>query len=985
VSVSDLSGVNAAYVAQLLEEYLDAPASVPREWRSVFEAQARSTASPAPPPSAPAVGDGHRDSGGAGNGDPPANLTAAPGLPIAPPAASTQPVQRGVERSPPAEPATAPAPPAPAAVTDDELLGGVAAAMALVKAYRMHGHLSARLDPLGSEPMGDPALDESRLVPALTPGLQARIPARLLRLYVPGESLLEALPRLREVYTGSIAYEIEHISDHAERVWLRQAIESGRFRTPLEPAVRVALLERLSQAEGFEQYLRRAFIGQKQFSLEGLETLVPMLDEAIELAAEAGAYEVAIGMAHRGRLNALAHTVGRSYESILREFEGERSLDALVADPEGGTGDVKYHLPASGTRQTRSGAIDVTIVPNPSHLEAVAPVVEGRARAKQTDRSAGAGRHDSSVALPVLIHGDAAFPGQGIVAETLNLQSLGGYSTGGTLHLITNNQIGYTTDPADSRSTRYCSDLAKGFDVPIVHVNADDPEAALSAIRLALAYRAEFGHDFVIDLVGYRRFGHNEQDDAAYTQPLMVERINRQPTIGGRYTARLVADGVITEAEAVELGERVIQSLRDAHDRLRESVGGSAASRTSSPEPLERSSTGDAVVTAVPVERLQTIHDALSVVPDGFVMNEKLRRQHERRDEALREGGIDWGHAEALAFGSLLEEGIPVRLTGQDTERGTFGHRHLVSHDPRSGEPYAPIQHLGSATASIEIHNSPLSEYAAVGFEYGYSVAASDALVLWEAQFGDFVNGAQIVIDQFIIAGRSKWGQTTRLTLLLPHGYEGNGPEHSSARLERFVQQGAQDNIRIANCTTAAQFFHLLRRQALDVTARPLIVMTPKGLLRLKQASSSLDDLSAGAFRPVLPDLAAEPAEVRRLVLCSGKVYYDIVGHEERAGASAIAVARLELLYPFPLDALTAAVSAYPALEEIVWVQEEPQNMGAWRSIRHRLDEVARSSSALGGVTYIGRPWRAAPSEGYPTAHQREQDRIVRAALRRGA
>ena len=862
---------------------------------------------------------------------------------------------------------------------DETLLGGVAAAMALVKAYRMHGHLAARLDPLGSEPIGDPALDESRLVPALTPELQARLPASLLRLYVGGETLLEALPLLRDVYTGSIAYEIEYISDHAERVWLRQAIESGRFRQPLPAEERKALLLRLSQAEGLEQYLRRSFLGQKQFSLEGLESLVPMLDEAISLAAAGGAHEVVIGMAHRGRLNALVHTVGRSYQSILREFEGERSLDALVVDPEGGSGDVKYHLPASGTRVTPAGEIDVTIVPNPSHLEAADPVVEGRARAEQTDRSSGAGIHDPSVALPVLIHGDAAFPGQGVVAETLNLQSLEGYSTGGTLHVITNNQVGYTTDPTESRSTRYSSDLAKGFDVPIVHVNADDPEAALSAVRLALAYRAEFGHDFVIDLVGYRRFGHNEQDDASYTQPLMVERIHRQPTVRAVYAARLVDDGVIRSEEAEAFVAEVTSTLRAAHDQLKTSIkpGGAPAAV---PDPQLQATTGNAVSTAVAADRLSALNEQLLAVPPGFTINAKLAKQLERRRETLVEGGIDWGQGEALAYASLLEDGIPVRLSGQDTERGTFAHRHLVFHDPYTGETYAPIQHLPGAGASFEVYNSPLSEYAAVGFEYGYSVAAPDALVLWEAQFGDFVNGAQIVIDQFLVAGRSKWGQTSRLTLLLPHGYEGNGPEHSSARLERFLQQGAQDNIRIANCTTAAQFFHLLRRQALDATARPLIVMTPKGLLRLKQASSTLDDLSSGSFRPVIPDHEAGAA-VRKLVLCSGKLYFDIVGHDERPAAEHVAVARLEQLYPFPVEAVAELLEALPRLEEIVWAQEEPQNMGAWRSIRHRLDDAARSSSSVAGVTYVGRPWRASPSEGYPTAHQREQDRIVRVAL----
>lgn len=982
MSRADLSSLNAGYVAEMLESYLDAPASVPDEWRELFENDPEAVVGALP--GLAALMQEEHPNGGA----------SAPALPETRAATAGSDAVAASVGAPVPEPA-----PASSAETadrvhldedarngvvvhgtvDETLLGGVAAAMALVKAYRMHGHLAAQLDPLGSEPIGDPALDESRLVPALTPELQSRIPASLLRLYVEGETLLEALPLLRDVYTGSMAYEIEYISDHAERVWLRQAIESGRFRQPLDPDERRALLRRLSEAEGFEQYLRRSFLGQKQFSLEGLESLVPMLDETISLAAAAGAHEVVIGMAHRGRLNALVHTVGRSYQDVLREFEGERSADALVVDPEGGSGDVKYHLPASGTRRTDAGEIDVVIVPNPSHLEAADPVVEGRARAEQTDRSTGAGIHDPSVALPVLIHGDAAFPGQGVVAETLNLQSLEGYATGGTLHLITNNQVGYTTDPTESRSTRYSSDLAKGFDVPIVHVNADDPEAALSAVRLALAYRAEFGHDFVIDLVGYRRFGHNEQDDASYTQPLMVERIQRQPTVRALYATQLVKDGVVTEEEADGYVADVTATLRRAHEQLQAAIatGGPPAAVV---EVAPEATTGDAVVTAVAADRLRALNDQLLVAPPGFTINPKLAKQLDRRRGRIDEGGIDWGHGEALAFASLLEDGIPVRLSGQDAERGTFAHRHLVFHDPHTGETYAPIQHLPTAAASFEVYNSPLSEYAPLGFEYGYSVAAPDALVLWEAQYGDFVNGAQIVIDQFLVAGRSKWGQTSRLTLLLPHGYEGNGPEHSSARLERFLQQGAQDNIRIANCTTSAQSFHLLRRQALDATARPLIVMAPKGLLRLKQASSTLEEFATGSFRPVIPDPEVG-SEARRLVICSGKVYYDIVGHDERAHASHVAVARLEQLYPFPVDAVAELIRGLPQLEEIVWAQEEPQNMGAWRSIRHRLDDAARSSSNVAGVAYAGRSWKASPSEGYPTAHQQEQARIVRVAL----
>jgi 2-oxoglutarate dehydrogenase E1 component len=942
MAATESTGLNAAYVAQLRADFLDSPASVPDEWRRIFEADGNGSPAPvvAPRPADPE----------------PEGVTATPAV-AAPPSEATGPA---------AEPEV-----------DDELLAGIAAAMALVKAYRMHGHLAARLDPLGSEPTGDPALDETRLHPPLTPELQARIPASLLRLSVPGETLLEALPRLREVYTGSSAYEIEHISDHAERVWLRKAIESDRFRGERAAEERLALLRRLTQVEAFERYLRRSFLGQKQFSLEGLDVLVPMLDESIELAAAGGAHEVVIGMAHRGRLNALVHTVGRSYESVLREFEGERSYDALVVDPEGGSGDVKYHRPASGTRVTDGGEIEVTIAPNPSHLEAVDPVVEGWARAEQTDRTSGSGLHDPTVALPILIHGDAAFAGQGIVAETFNLQSLEGYATGGTLHLITNNQVGFTTDPMEGRSTRYSSDLAKGFDVPIVHVNADDPEAALAAVRLALAYREEFGHDFVIDIVGYRRFGHQEQDEAAYTQPLQAERIESQPTVRERYAKRLAEEGVLTHEDAERLVEEMVATLRSAHESLRASIAEPPAPPS---EPLPSAGTGDAVETAVDAERLRGLNEELLRVPEGFTVNPKLAKQLERRRETVVDGGIDWGQAEALAFASLLEDGIPIRLSGQDTERGTFSHRHLVLHDPHTGETVAPIQHLARASASFEVYNSPLSEYAPLGFEYGYSVSAPEALVLWEAQFGDFVNGAQIVVDQFIVAGRSKWKQTSRLTLLLPHGYEGNGPEHSSARLERFLQLGAQENIRVANCTTAAQYFHLLRRQALDAVARPLVLMTPKGLLRLRSASSSLEDLAAGRFQPVLDDSGADPNAVERLVLCSGKVYYDIVGHELREGAHAVAVARLEQLYPFPAVAVAETLRRYPRLREVVWAQEEPQNMGPWRSIRHRLEEAARETTAE-GVRYLGRSWKARPSEGYPTAHQREQDRIVRVAL----
>ena len=829
----EVDGLNAGFASALLEQYLENPEAVPSEWRALFESGASELVA-THPGLARLVELLQED----GNG----HVATAPAP--APPAA--------VAEAPPA-----PAEPvAPAA--DKTLLGAVAAAMALVKAYRTHGHLAARLDPLGSEPVGDPSLEPERLEPKLTPELQQLIPADILRVHVPGETLADVLPRLRQTYCGTSAYEIEHISDHEQRVWLRSAIESGRYRQPLMPDERRRLLERLTEVEGFERYLRRAFLGQKQFSIEGLDVMIPMLDEAIQLAAEEGAHEVVFGMAHRGRLNVLAHVLGRPYETILREFEGERTLEAVVSDPEGGTGDVKYHLGAEGSRQTPSGDITLTLASNPSHLEAVDPVVEGRTRAEQTDRSSRTGYHDSSVAMPIQIHGDAAFPAQGVVAETLNLADLSGYSTGGTLHLIANNQIGFTTDPADGRSTRYSSDLAKGFDLPIVHVNADDPEAALAAVRLALAFRRRFCTDVVIDLVGYRRHGHNEQDEAAYTQPLMAARIERQPSVREQYEQELVDEGVVSQEEADAMAAEVDARLKEAHERLKTTFG-QGVPAVAYEGRIPASSRAE-IVTAVGADRLRALNDELLAVPEGFTVNPKLAKQLERRREALDQGGIDWGQAEELAFASLLVEGIPIRLTGQDTERGTFSHRHLVLHDAENGQAYTPVQNLREATASFEIHNSPLSEEACLGFEYGYSVAAPEALVAWEAQFGDFVNGAEVAIDQFIVSGLSKWGQTSRLTLLLPHGYEGNGPEHSSARLERFLQLAAQENIRIANCTTAAQYFHLMRRQALDPSARPLIVMTPKGLLRLKQAASELRELAEGSFQPVIDDPAADPA-----------------------------------------------------------------------------------------------------------------------------
>jgi 2-oxoglutarate dehydrogenase E1 component len=929
--------LNSGFVQELFAKYLASPEAVDPAWRAVFEQAPEELVE-----SSPLVQRVRQLYPDGGNG-----------------ASATAPAE---QEAPPL------------------LLGAVAAAMALVKAHRMHGHLAARLDPLGSEPVGDPALEPERLEPRLTEDLMRRIPAKVLRVHVPGETLADALPHLRETYCGTMAYEIEHISNHEERVWLRTAIESGRYRKQLSPDEKRALLRRLTEVEGMERYLRRAFLGQKQFSIEGLDVMVPMLDQAIELASADGAREMVIGMAHRGRLNVLAHIVGRPYDVILREFEGERALEALGADPEGGSGDVKYHLGALGVRKTENGDVRITLASNPSHLEYVDPVVEGETRACQTNHGTREWTHDPRSALAALIHGDAAFPGQGVVAETLNLQSLPGYATGGTFHVIANNQIGFTTDPNEGRSTRYSSDLAKGFDNPIIHVNADDAEAAIAGVRLAMAFRERFRKDVVVDLVGYRRFGHNEGDEPAYTQPLMYKRIENHPTVREQYAAALIAERILSQEEADELVENVQTAIKEAHERLREAI----AAGTSTAEEERRPGRGsDAPVeTAVPVETLLELNEQLLEVPEGFTIHPKLVKQLDRRRETVgEEGGIDWAQAESLAFGSLLTEGVPVRLTGQDTERGTFSHRHLVLHDYETGETFTPIEHLPNASAPFQVYNSPLSEMAALGFEYGYSVACPRALVLWEAQFGDFINSAQVIVDQFIVSGLSKWQQSSRLALLLPHGYEGNGPEHSSARLERFMQLAAQENIRIVNCSTAAQYFHVLRRQAVHSKPRPLILLTPKGLLRLKESTSFLDELAKGSFRPMLDDPSLDEDGRRRagrLIVCSGKIYYDIVGHEARKQAEGVAVARLEQLYPFPVASYDELLSRYPNITELVWTQEEPQNMGAWRAIRHRLEEGLPAEVEL---RYVGRPWRASPSEGYPTAHLVEQDRIVREAF----
>ena len=902
--------------------------------------------------------------------DPSVLAASAPKASLAPPVSADAPATSGSAIAQPPTP---------------ELLQAVQASTSLLKAFRTHGHLAADLDPLGAKPKGDPALDPETV--ALTPELMAQIPASILRIGVPGETLLEALPRMRAAYTGTIGYQFEHISSHQQRVWMREMIETGAHRKPLTKDEQRRLHDRLIDVFEFERFIEKAYLGQKMFSIEGLDAIVTMLDELSTLAIRGGAGEVVLGMAHRGRLSVLAHNVGRSPESIFAEFEGGKRIEdvkAVAAIPHGGTGDVKYHFGHQGSFENVDGEkIDVHLYPNPSHLEFVDPVITGATRFSQSEIDGSKITHDFKKAVPVVLHGDAAFPGQGVVAETFNLQSLDGYSVGGTIHIIENNQVGFTTDPTDGRSTPYAADMAKGFNVPIIHVNADDVEACSQAMRLAMAYRENWGRDIVIDVVGYRRYGHNETDEPAYTQPLMSANIKNHKPASQIYTEKLIEQKVVTPEEVEQVAEARRTSLKQTLDALREkmdsgvyedptvtNVGTGELDRSASPP----------VQTAVSEQSLRALNQALVEVPASFTIHRKLRKPLGRRTEAMDAGGIEFAHAEALALGSLLTDGVHVRMTGQDTERGTFSQRHLVLHDEKTGLKYAPIQHLADAKAPFELHNSPLSETACLGFEYGYASSKPESLVIWEAQFGDFANSGQVIIDSFIASGESKWGLTSRMTLLLPHGHEGAGPEHSSARMERFLSLAAEGNMRVANPSTPAQYFHLLRRQALIKKARPLVVFTPKGLLRAAAAASTLDQLTNEHFHFILDDpRATERREkIERLVLCSGRVYYDIDAADSRESAENVAVARVELLYPFAKEQLSNLIASYPNLKEVTWVQEEPSNMGAWSVMRRRLPSIMPDDLKL---SYIGRPERASPGEGYSVAHIREQERIVLTAL----
>ena len=842
----------------------------------------------------------------------------------------------------------------------------------LINAYRVRGHLLADIDPLRSREIANhPEMDLATYGLTIwdldrefwTGGLKGgdRMPLR------------EIIAVMRRVYCGKIGTEYRYISSPTEKYWIRGRIAAAASGAALEPGVRKSLLAKLIAAEEFERFLGTKFLGQRRYSVEGCETAIPLLDRLVEGAARRGVDEVVIGMSHRGRLNILANVVGNSAERIFSGFGGVVHPD-FPADE----GDVKYHQGARTTRRSESGRdIAVQVESNPSHLEAVDPVVEGVARAKQ-ERKAGHGPAAWKGVLPVLLHGDAAFAGQGMVAEVLNLSQLPGYRTGGTIHVVVNNQIGFTTPPSKGRSSVYSTDVAKINQVPIFHVNADDPEAAYRVLEIALDYRQEFHKDVVIDLIGFRRHGHNEGDEPTYTQPLMYRAIEAHPGVRTLYARRLVREGVLTQAEVQDLETRQLAIFEEALAAAKQ-----AALRSRPPASPASPGAHDTVVemeTGVSGDTLARIGRVLTTVPAGFHLNPKMVQQLARRAK-MAEGALplDWGTAEALAFGSLLLEGTPIRLSGQDSGRGTFSQRHALLHDTATGEIWGPLATLDPRQAPFECCDSPLSEFAVLGFEYGYSVEWREALVLWEAQFGDFANGAQVIIDQFIASAEDKWRETTRMGMLLPHGSEGQGPEHSSARIERYLQLCADGNMQICNVTTPAQYFHLLRRQMRQPQGKPLILFTPKSLLRLPAASSPLEALTTGGFRATLEDPGTGGrGSCERVFFCSGKVYYDLHAEQEKRGDRRTAIVRLEQLYPFPQERLKAALAALPAVREAIWVQEEPKNMGAWSFVHERSAEFLPGGMSL---RYVGRAASPSPATGNAAVHKQELEQFLAEAF----
>ncbi len=857
---------------------------------------------------------------------------------------------------------------APAA--SGEMLDKQAAVLHLVERYRLIGHLQSNLDPLSlSDPSPLPDLQPQHYQLG-TSDMETRFSTgNLAGLGM--ASLREILDMVQTVYCGPVGAEFMHVSDTEERRWLQTAFESAGMHARLETEEKRNVLERLSAAEGIERYLHTKYVGQKRFSLEGGESLIPMLDDLVQQGGGAGLKDIVIGMAHRGRINVLVNILGKSPERLFAEFEGDH------AHHSGGSGDVKYHMGFSSDVKTPGGNVHVALAFNPSHLEIVNPVVEGSVRARQERRDDSGGKQ----VMPVLIHGDAAFAGQGVVMETLQMSQIRGFHTGGTVHVVINNQVGFTTsDPDDTRSTHYCTDVAKMIEAPVFHVNSDRPEAVILVTRLALEYRMKFGKDVVIDLVCYRRHGHNEADEPAATQPFMYKKVRKHPTTRQLYADKLVRDEVLAEQDVKFMVDAYRDGLDKGQVRAHGVLGMIGHEYTVDWSKYADIDWSDASETGVERARLEKLAGFLTRLPDDFHVHARVKRiLGDRKKMAAGEIPMDWGFAESLAYATLVTEGFGVRICGQDSGRGTFFHRHAVLHGQEQDQHWIPLQHIAEDQADFTVIDSFLSEEAVLGFEYGYSTAEPDSLVIWEAQFGDFVNGAQVVIDQFISSGEAKWGRFCGLAMFLPHGYEGQGPEHSSARLERFLQLCAEHNMQVCVPSTPAQMFHMLRRQMRREFRKPLVVMTPKSLLRHKQSVSDLAEIEQGGFQWLIDEVDELDAnKVTRLVFCSGKVYYDLLAERRERELTHVALIRIEQLYPFPIEQYAEAISKYKKASDIIWCQEEPQNQGAWYQIRHRLQEPLGDKHRL---VYAGRDHAASPAVGYYQVHVEQQTALVHAAL----
>ena len=858
----------------------------------------------------------------------------------------------------------------PGAAIDGEKQSAVSR---LIQFYAHRGHLIADIDPLGLMQRPTPRVLQPSHVGLTEADMNTTFHTGSRTSGVEKQmTLADILKQLRHIYTGRIGVEFAHVSTGDERLWLQDRYQDGRLLDRFDKDERINLLWQLTAAEGLERYLHTRYVGQKRFSLEGGDALIPLLDDIVQRCGATGVEEIVIGMAHRGRLNVLVNVLGKSPAMLFSEFEGKVDLEAQK-----GSGDVKYHKGFSADLRTQGGNVHVVLAFNPSHLEVVDAVVEGSVRARQEQR----GDESGATVVPVLIHGDAAFAGQGVVMETLQLSQARAFSTGGTVHIIINNQVGFTTsDPRDARSTLYCSDVAKMIEAPIFHVNADDPEAVVFCARLALEYRMKFRKDVVIDLVCYRRHGHNEADEPAATQPLMYQAIRKHATARQIYGARLEQDGLLAEGQAAAMAEDYRRGLDEGRPQARAFAGTAGNRHTIDWSRYLAGDWAEKPDTAVPVARLASLAKGLTTLPEGWTLHPRVARiVEDRRRMFADELPLDWGAAETLAYATLLTDGFDIRLTGQDSARGTFFHRHAVFHDQASGDQYIPLEQIAKGHARFRVTDSTLSEEAVLGFEYGYSTTDPASLVIWEGQFGDFVNGAQVIIDQFISSGEAKWGRVSGITLFLPHGYEGQGPEHSSARLERFLQLSAEMNGQVCVPSTPAQMFHMLRRQMLRALRKPLVVMTPKSLLRHKRSTSTMSELTSGEFQTVIDDPAAPPpAGVRRIVFCSGKVYYDLLERREADAMTDVALVRVEQLYPFPAEEYQAILDRYAQARQVVWCQEEPQNQGAWYQIRHRL-QVGLGKDHL--LLYAGREGAAAPATGIHAQHLREQEALVAAAL----